>query len=97
MNADDIEHLLQEIPVHSPAVVPVRTVQEAVAAGDLPPLDVDAAYIFSLSEHILQDHVCNHNINSTELRDLIIWNPLKYYTWYIQRILKFSFLELFVF
>ncbi len=33
MNADDIEQLLQEIPVHLPAVVPVRTVQEAVAAG----------------------------------------------------------------
>jgi site-specific recombinase XerC len=42
MNADDIEQLLQEIPVHQPAAVPVRTVQEAVAAGDLPPLDVDA-------------------------------------------------------
>jgi hypothetical protein len=26
MNADDIEKLLQEIPVHPPAVVPVRTV-----------------------------------------------------------------------
>ncbi len=75
MNADDIEQLLQEIPVHLPAVVPVRTVQEAVAAGDLPPLDVDAANVFrvSLSEHILQDHVqvCNHNVNTTELRDLI--------------------------
>jgi hypothetical protein len=45
MTADDIEHLLQEIPVHPPTVlvVPVRTVHEAVAAGDLPPLEVDAA------------------------------------------------------
>ncbi len=34
MNADNIEQLLQEIYVHLPAVVPVRTVQEAVAAGD---------------------------------------------------------------
>jgi hypothetical protein len=34
MIADDIEQLLQEIPVHPPAVVPVRTVQEAVAAGE---------------------------------------------------------------
>jgi hypothetical protein len=71
MNADDIQQLLQEIPVHQPAVVPVRTVQEAVAAGDLPPLDVDAANVFSLSKLILQDHVSKHNINTTELRDLI--------------------------
>jgi hypothetical protein len=71
MNADDIEQQLQEIPVNLPAVVPVRTVQEAVAAGDLPPLDVDAANVFSQSEYILQDHVSNHNVNSTELRDQI--------------------------
>ena len=71
MNADDIEQLLQEIPVHPPAVVPVRTVQEAVAAGDLRPLDVDAANVFSRSEHILQDHVRKHNVNTTELKDLI--------------------------
>jgi hypothetical protein len=45
-NAGDIEQPLQEIPVHPPAVVPVRAVQEAVAAGDLPPLDVDAANVF---------------------------------------------------
>ncbi len=69
MNADDIEQLLQEIPVHPPAVVPFRTVQEAVAAGDLPPLDGDAANVFSLSEHILQDHVRNHNVNATERSD----------------------------
>ena len=36
---------MQDIPVQPPVVVPVRTVQEAVAAGDLPPLDVDAANI----------------------------------------------------
>jgi hypothetical protein len=52
MNADDIEQLLQEILVHPPAVVPVRTLQEALAAGNLPPLNVDAANVFSLSEHI---------------------------------------------
>ncbi len=45
MNADDVKQLLQEIPVHLPAVVPVRTMQEAVAAGDLPPLHVDAAQL----------------------------------------------------
>jgi len=41
MNADDIEQLLQDIPVQPPVVVPIRTVQEAIAAGDLPALDVD--------------------------------------------------------
>ncbi len=58
-NADDIEQLLQDIPVQPPVVVPVRTVQEAVAAGDLSPLDVDAADVFSQSERIqvLQEHV----------------------------------------
>ena len=43
--ASDIEQLMQDIPVQPPVMVPVRTVQEAVAAGDLPPLDVDAANI----------------------------------------------------
>ncbi len=57
--------------MHLPAVVPVRTVQESVAAGDLQPLGVDVANVFSQSECILQDHVCNHDVNSTELRDLI--------------------------
>ena len=38
MSAPDIEQLLQDIPVQPPVVVPVRTVQEAIAAGDLPPL-----------------------------------------------------------
>jgi len=75
MNADDIEQLLQEIPVHPPTVVPVRTVQEAVAAGDLPPLDVDAANVFSRSERILQEHVRKHDVNATELRDLIQMVP----------------------
>jgi hypothetical protein len=72
MNADDIGQLLQEIPVHpsQPAVVPIRTVQETAAAGDLPSLDVDAANVFSWSEHILQDHVRKHDVNATELRDL---------------------------
>ncbi len=37
MNADDIQQLLQEIPVHQPTVVPVRAVQpeEAMAAESL--------------------------------------------------------------
>ncbi len=47
MKADDIEQLLEEILMHQPVVVPVRTVQEAVAAGDLPQMDVDAANTFS--------------------------------------------------
>ena len=54
-----------------PVVVPVRTVQEAVAAGDFPPLDADAANIFSRSERILQDHFRRHNTNAAELKDLI--------------------------
>ena len=52
-------------------MVPIRTVQEAVAAGDLPPLDADAANVFSRSERILQDHARKHNTNATELKDLI--------------------------
>ena len=43
MSAADIKQLLQDIPVQPAVVVPVRRVQEAIAAGDLPPLDVDAA------------------------------------------------------
>ncbi len=39
IDAADIEQLVQDIPVQPPVVVPVRTIQEAVAAGDLPPLD----------------------------------------------------------
>jgi hypothetical protein len=46
-------------------------VQEAVAAGDLRPLDVDAANVFSRSEHILQDHDRKHDVNTIELKDLI--------------------------
>ena len=34
MSAADIEQLLQDIPVQPPVIVPVRTVQEATAAGD---------------------------------------------------------------
>ena len=71
MHAADIEQLLQSIPVQPPVVVPVRTVQEAVAAGDLPPLDVDAANVFSESERILQEHVLKHGTNANELKDLI--------------------------
>ena len=71
MNADDIEQLLQDIPVQPPVVVPIRTVQEAIAAGDLPALDVDAAEVFSQSEHILQEHVRQHGTNAGELQNLI--------------------------
>ena len=35
IDAADIEQLVQDIPVQPSVVVPVRTVQEAVAAGDL--------------------------------------------------------------
>jgi hypothetical protein len=42
-----------------------------VAAGDLPPLGVNAVNVFSQSERILQNHVRNHDVNATELRDLI--------------------------
>jgi hypothetical protein len=52
-------------------MVPVRTVQEAVAAGDLPSLDADAADVFSRSERILQDHVGKHNTDAADLKDLI--------------------------
>jgi hypothetical protein len=57
--------------VQPPVVIPVRTVQEAIAAGDLPPLDADAANVFSRSERILQDHVRKYNTNVAELKDLI--------------------------
>ena len=42
-NAAEIEQLLQDIPVPPPVAVPVISVQEAGAAGDLPPLDMEAA------------------------------------------------------
>ena len=71
VNAHDIEQLLKDIPVQPPVVVPFRTVQEAVAAGDLPPLDVDAAEVFTQSERILQEHVRKHGTNAAELQDLI--------------------------
>ena len=72
MSADDIDKLLQDIPVQPPVVVPVRTVQEAIAAGELPALDVDAANVFSQSERILQEHVRKHGNNAGELQDLIL-------------------------
>jgi hypothetical protein len=71
IDAADIVQLVRDIPDQPPVVIPVRTVQEAVAAGDLPPLDADAANVFSRSEHILQDHVRKHNTNAAELKDLI--------------------------
>ncbi len=60
MNLAENEQLLQDIPVQLPVIVPVRTMQEAVAAGDLPPLDVHAAKAFSQSECNLQEHVSKH-------------------------------------
>ncbi len=71
IDAADIEQLVQDIPVQPPVLVPVRTVHEAVAAGDLSPLDADAANVFSLSERILQDHFRRQNTNAAELKDLI--------------------------
>ena len=49
IDAADIQQLVRDIPVQPSVVVPVRTVQKAVAAGDLPPLDAEAANVFSLS------------------------------------------------
>ncbi len=75
MSTVDIQQLLQDIPVQPPVAVPVRTVQEAVAAGDLPSVDVEAGNVFSQSEHILhtnlQEHVLKHDTNATALKDLI--------------------------
>ncbi len=71
IDSADIKLLLQDIPVQPPVVIPARTMQEAVQAKDLPPLDVDAANVFSQSEHILQEHVHRHNTDATELKDLI--------------------------
>ena len=71
MNAAEIKQLLQDIPLQQPVVVPVRSVQEAVAAGDLPPLDVEAGNVFSQSERILQEHVLQHGTNANELKNLI--------------------------
>jgi hypothetical protein len=71
VDADEIEQLVRNIPVQPPVVVPSRTLQEAVAAGDLPPLDADAANVFSRSERILQDYFRRHNTNAAELKDLI--------------------------
>jgi hypothetical protein len=75
MNAADIEQQLQDITVRRvapPTVVgPVRTMQESVAAGDLPPLDVNAANVFSQSELSLQEHVRKYGTNAAELQDLI--------------------------
>jgi hypothetical protein len=37
MNIADIDQLLQDMTVQQPVVAPVRTVQEAVEAGNFPP------------------------------------------------------------
>jgi hypothetical protein len=58
INAADIKLLLlQDIssPEQQPVVIPARTMQEAVQAKDLPPLDVDSANVFSQNERILQE------------------------------------------
>ena len=70
-SAADIDQLLQDIPNQPPVVVPARTVREAVEAGDLPPVDRDAANVFTESERILQKHVLKHDTNANELKDLI--------------------------
>ncbi len=67
----DIELLLQGIPVQPPVVIPARSMQEAIQAEDMPPLDVDAANVFSKSEHIIQEHIHQHCINATVVKDLI--------------------------
>jgi hypothetical protein len=71
IDAADIEPLLQDIPVQLLVVIPARTMQEAIQAADMPPLDVDAANVYSQSERILQEHVRRHDINSTKLKGLI--------------------------
>jgi hypothetical protein len=68
MNTADVEQLLQDNPEQPPVAVSARTVQEAVDAGDLPPLDVDAANVFTQSERILQDHIRKHGNNSAEVK-----------------------------
>ncbi len=69
MCAADIEQLLQDIPEQQQVVVPARTVHEAVDAGDLLPLDVDVANVFTQSELILQDHISTkHCNNSSEVK-----------------------------
>jgi hypothetical protein len=45
--------------------------QEAIQAEDMPPLDVDAANVFSKTERIIQEHVRQHDINATVVKDLI--------------------------
>jgi len=71
IDAADIELLLQGIPVQPPVVIPARSMQEAIQAEDMPPLDVDAANVFSKSERIIQEHVRQHDINATVVKDLI--------------------------
>ncbi len=46
IDAADIE-LLQGIPVQPPVMIPARSMQEAIQAEDMPPLDVDAANVLS--------------------------------------------------
>jgi hypothetical protein len=71
IDAADIELLLQGIPVQPPVVIPARSMQEAIQAEDMPPLDVDAANVFSKSERIIQEHVRQHDINATVVKDLV--------------------------
>jgi hypothetical protein len=71
IDAADIELLLQDIPVQPPVVIPARSMQEAIQAEDMPPLDVDAANVFSKSERIIQEHVRQHDINATVVKDLV--------------------------
>jgi hypothetical protein len=64
INAADIELLVQDIPVQPPVVISSRTMQAAVEAKDLPPLDVEAVNIFSQSALILQEHFRDRTVDT---------------------------------
>ena len=64
MSADDIEKLLQDFPVQQPVVVLVRTVQEAIAAGDLPPMDVESLWMQPTFSHKANTFYRNTSVNT---------------------------------
>jgi hypothetical protein len=72
INAADIELLLQGIPVQPPVVIPARSMQDAIQAEDMPPLDVDAANVFSKSERILQEQVRQHDIRQHDINATVL-------------------------
>ncbi len=71
IDAADIQLLLLGIPVQPPVVIPASSMQEAIQAEDMPPLEVDAANVFSKSKRIIQEHVRQHDINALVVKDLI--------------------------